>query len=367
MAISWVGSGEVLDFGTNIEYGAPYAAPVPFPATVSAGNIAILEVSSKPTYPGVSPSIVNTPAGWEVLGTAYGGGYGATEQTIGTGNVGYTLFYKVLTGAEGGTTVTVDVDDINSGLARIYVWSNATGAWNVSHIGGEIAASAGTTAVTHTFPTGFSTTTGDHILYGLTHSPDGYNFPDYSAESLTQSGTTFSASVEIGENPSASFNRIGSLVCRTDVTSGGGTTAPTMAFTMYAINSNLERGVTFAVRLRETVAGAVTSTIAATDTSLGVVAATTGSVIKGVRALLRDTDTALPVSNLTGLRVSIRSASNSAALLLAAVVDETTDGSGYIEISLEGVSVNINDYVYVTIEKSDLSIVNTYRLQVIGI
>lgn len=367
MAISWVGSGNVLNFGHNVDYGAPYAAPVPFPATVSAGNIAILEVSSKPEFPGTSPSIVNTPAGWTVLGTAYGGGFGATEQAVNTGNVGYTLFYKVLAGTEGGTTVTVNVDDVNSGFACIYVFSNATGAWNISHIAGEIAANAGSTSVTSTFSSGFSTATDDHVLYGLTHSSGGINFPDYSAESLTQAGTTFAASTEIGENGSGANNRVGSFVCRTSVTAGGGTVAPTMAFTMYATASNLERGVTFAVRLRETVAGAVTSDIAATDTSLGVVAVTTGSVIKGIRALLRDTDTALPASNLTGLRVSIRSASDSAALLLAAVVNETTDGSGYIEISLEGVSVNINDYVYVTIEKSDLSIVNTYRLQVIGI
>ena len=367
MAISWSDSGALLNFAANVEGGAPYAAPVPFPATVAAGDMAILEVSSKPNSPGTSPSIVNTPAGWTVLGTAYGGGYGATEQAGGTGNVGYTLFYKVLAGTEGGTTVTVNVDDMNTGIARIYVFSNATGAWNISHIAGEIAANAGSTSVTSTFSSGFSPATGDHVLYGLTHSNDAINFPDYSAESLTQTGTTFAASTEIAENANGGQNDVGSLVCRTNVTAGGGTVAPTMAFTMYATASGLERGVTFAVLLRETVAGAVTSTIAATDTSLGVVAVTTGSVIKGIRALLRDTDTSLPVSNLTGLRVSIRSASDSAALLLAAVVDETTDGSGYIEISLEGVSVNINDYVYVTIEKSDLSIVNTYRLQVIGI
>lgn len=251
MAISWVNAGALLTFGTNVEYGAPYAAPVPFPATVAAGNLAILEVSSKPYYPGVSPSIVNTPAGWTVLATAYGGGFGATEQAGNTGNVGYTLFYKVLAGTEGGTTVTVNVDDINSGLARIYVWSNATGMWNISHIGGEIATNAATTAATHTFPTGFSPATGDHILYGVVHSRGGLNFPDYSAHAFAQTGTTFATVTEINENSSSNYNKVGSLVCRTNVTSGGGTVAPTMSFTIYAINSNLERGVTFAVLLGE--------------------------------------------------------------------------------------------------------------------
>lgn len=251
MAISWVNAGALLNFSSNVQYGNPYAAPVAFPATVSAGNLAILEVTSKPTYPGVSPSIVNTPAGWTVLATAYGGGFGATEQAVNTGNVGYTLFYKVLAGTEGGTTVTVNVDDINSGLARIYVWSNATGMWNISHIAGEIASNAGSTSVTSTFSSGFSPATGDHVLYGLTHACPKVNSPDYSAESLTQTGTTFAASTEIDENKSVSYNGVGSLVCRTNVTAGGGTVAPTMAFTMYAINANLERGVTFAVLLGE--------------------------------------------------------------------------------------------------------------------
>jgi len=287
MTISWVNSGAMLNFGANVEYGAPYAAPVPFPATVAAGNIAILEVSSKPYYPGVSPSIVNTPAGWTVLGTAYGGGYGATEQAGGTGNVGYTLFYKVLAGTEGGTTVTVNVDDMNIGIARIYVFSNATGAWNISHIAGEIAADAGSTSVTSTFSSGFSPATGDHVLYGLTHSNDGVNYPDYSAESLTQTGTTFAASTEIAENVSGSYNDVGSLICRTNVTSGGGTVAPTMAFTMYATASGLERGVTFAVLLHEVTpsTSSITGTSALTFSSSANLSANHAGSITGTSAL----------------------------------------------------------------------------------
>lgn len=368
MAISWVGSGAEADFGSTA--GVAFTANVPFPATVAAGDIAFIVITTKPSIPSgtTDTSVINTPTGWTVVGSSYGGGYGPTEQGGGTGNVGNIILSKILAGTEGGTTQTVDISSVNSGTSRMSVFRNGTGSWNTDYISGDITANSPTVEISSTFSSAYSFITGDHILYGSSRTDDVFNGGvDFSAHSFTQTGSTFAAVTEIAEDGSGGGNDSGMFCARTNVTSGGGSTAPTMNFTVSAINSRLERGPTFAVVLRETIAGAVNSTIAATDTSLGVVSSTTGSVTKGIRALLRDTDTSLPVSNLTGLRVSIRSASNSAALLLAAVVDETTDGSGYIEISLEGVSVNINDYVYVTIEKSDLSIVNTYRLQVIGI
>lgn len=363
MAVSWSNSGALLTFGTNVEYGAPYAAPVPFPATVAAGNIAILEVSNKPTYPGVSPSIVSTPAGWTVLGTAYGGGYGATEQNYGTGNVGYTLFYKVLAGTEGGTTVTVNVDDINSGLARIYVFSNATGAWNISHIAGEIASNAGSTSVTSTFSSGFSPATGDHVLYGLTHSSHGVNFPDYSAESLTQTGTTFAASTEIDENASSGFNRVGSLVCRTSATSGGGTVAPTMAFTMFATASGLERGVTFAVLLKEASSG-ITSSVAITDTTTGAFAGTLVHINRGVKVRLRGNLSGALESSLTGLVWCLRSDIDAA--IIANGTTGTTDSNGDFVLASETIGA-LGATVWLTIRTADSAKFGTYKLQVEGV
>lgn len=363
MAVSWSGSGALLNFGTNVEYGAPYAAPVPFPATVAAGNVAILEVSSKPISPGTSPSIVNTPAGWTVLGTAYGGGYGATEQAGGTGNVGYTLFYKVLSGTEGGTTVTVNVSDMNIGIARIYVFSNATGAWNISHIAGEIAANAGSTSVTSTFSSGFSPATGDHVLYGLTHSNDGINYPDYSAESLTQTGTTFAASTEIDENLSGSYNDIGSLVCRTNVTAGGGTVAPTMAFTMYATASGLERGVTFAVLLREASSG-ITSSIVITDATTGAFAGTLVHINRGVKVRLRGNLSGTLEASLTGLVWCLRSDIDAA--IIANGTTGTTDANGDFVLASETIGA-LGATVWLTIRTADSAKFGTYKLQVEGV
>lgn len=109
-----------------------------------------------------------------------------------------------------------------------------------------------------------------------------------------------------------------------------------------------------------------TGTLAATESGADTLAATGGVGSTGIRLTLRDTDTGAVAASLTGLIVSVRSTSQATSLLFASVTNETTDGSGVLEVSSASIG-SIGDYVYVTVEKSDHSIVATYRVQVIDL
>lgn len=113
------------------------------------------------------------------------------------------------------------------------------------------------------------------------------------------------------------------------------------------------------------VSAAVTGTLAATESGADVFAATGGVGNNGVRLTLRDTDTGALAADLTDVTVSIRSSSNGGTVL-ASSTTETTNGSGVLELASLAIG-NIGDYVYVTVETDDNSIVATYRLQVIDL
>lgn len=85
----------------------------------------------------------------------------------------------------------------------------------------------------------------------------------------------------------------------------------------------------------------------------------------GIRLTLRDTDTGALAADLEGLIVSVRATSD-AGETLASATDATTDEGGVLELA-SGAIGDIGDYVYVTVEKSDNSIVAAYRVQVVDL
>lgn len=111
---------------------------------------------------------------------------------------------------------------------------------------------------------------------------------------------------------------------------------------------------------------AISGDLAATESGSDTLASTGSVGNNGIRLTLRDTDTGALAASLTGLIVSIRATSQATALLISAVTNETTDGSGVLEIA-SGSLGSIGTYVYVTVEKSDNSIVACYRVQVIDL
>lgn len=114
-----------------------------------------------------------------------------------------------------------------------------------------------------------------------------------------------------------------------------------------------------------TEASAATGSLAATESGADAFDAAGNVGSNGLRLTLRDTDTGALAANLTGLIVSVRSASNIGTVLLSST-SQTTNGSGVIQIASNAIG-NVGDYVYLTVEKSDNSIVATYRVQVVDL
>lgn len=109
----------------------------------------------------------------------------------------------------------------------------------------------------------------------------------------------------------------------------------------------------------------ISGTLGATEGASDTLASSGNVGNNGVRLTLRDTDTGALAVSLSGIKMSIRAASDSTTLI-ASSASKTTDANGVIEHAL-GSAVSAGTYVYVTIEKSDNSIVATYRVQVIDL
>lgn len=119
------------------------------------------------------------------------------------------------------------------------------------------------------------------------------------------------------------------------------------------------------IYLDYTEASASTGSMAATESGTDTFAAAGGVGSNGIRLTLRDTDTGALAANLTGLIVSIRSSSNSGSTLYSST-SGTTNASGVYQLANTSIG-NIGDYVFVTVEKSDHSVVAAYRVQVIDL
>jgi hypothetical protein len=144
----------------------------------------------------------------------------------------------------------------------------------------------------------------------------------------------------------------------------------------YAAESSLAAGATFnwgnvgGTYISQFVAegsgtGGVSGTLGATESGSDTFAASGSASSLGVRVTLRDTDTGALYTSLTGVIASARSSSNSATVL-ASTTTGTTDGSGVFQLQ-SGALGAIGTYVYLTVEKSDNSIVAAYRIQVIDL
>lgn len=114
----------------------------------------------------------------------------------------------------------------------------------------------------------------------------------------------------------------------------------------------------------ETSAG-VSGSLAVTESGSDTFAASGGVGNNGLRLTLRNTDTGALAASLTGLIVSVRAASDSTSVL-ASTTSGTTDGSGVFQLASTAIG-SIGTFVYVTVEKSDHSIVAAYRVQVIDL
>lgn len=215
------------------------------PVGATAGQLAVLQVVSAHT----NDSIPSTPSGWSLIGTSSGGGgsYGA-----GTGPRRLTFFARVLLGGDAAPSTSLPAGDANSLLAaRVITLARTAGTgWRWAVAFGEDTSSG--TSFSAVSATALTWAAGDLALAG-------YAVPlstaALSAEAITASGITFGTVTERADDTVTTGHDARLGTATGSVSSGSGTTAPTIAATL----SSASTGAAGVVRLREASA-AVTAT-----------------------------------------------------------------------------------------------------------
>lgn len=220
-----------------------------YPAGITTRSALILLVGQKPTT--ANGGTVTTPSGWTLLGSITGGNDGNTggyTTTLGadTGNTNLLAYAKdTVTSSESGT-LTVTVGDNNVAWAAIIrlqssddcTWAFAVGtgkdtsAGNVSIATGSMAVAA-----------------GDHLIAAMVIPTDVTTPSQFSAQALSQTGTTFGTVTEIAEPDSTAGNDIGGFIVEAPVSSGSGSGAVTLTATAGGTTTNV-RGPGIVLRAR---------------------------------------------------------------------------------------------------------------------
>ena len=213
-----------------------------WPATVSSGHLGVLVVLSKR---GVT---ISTPSGWTLDPNAeVSGGAGADGASSGT--VKATVFYKVATGSEGGTTVTVSFSGgtTNVVYGRIGTYTNATGIWDIAACKGADSA-GGNSNWSATMGSDPGITANDFMLaiFGCNSST-----PTHSGQALTVTGVTFGTLVEQLDSTIASGDTMRLNLCEIPVSSGTSSAAGTFSGTASTNGTNYPAGPVILLRLRE--------------------------------------------------------------------------------------------------------------------
>jgi hypothetical protein len=232
-----------------------------YPSGITTNSALILIVGMKPST--ANSGSVTTPTDWTLIGSLTGaGGYGTTLG-IDTGNTNVFVYRKdTVTGSESGTlTVTVATNNVCWG-AIIRLQASNTATWSF-----ELGTGSDTTAGNVSIATsaGMNITAGDHVLFGMVIPTDITTPAQFSAQAITQTGTTFGTVTEISEPDSATGNDIGGFICEVPVSSGSGTAAPTFTATAGGTTTNV-RGPGFVLRSR--VAGVTNEVYIATSSNI---------------------------------------------------------------------------------------------------
>ena len=244
--LSWGAAGTIAYSAS----GGTSVAPT-YPSGITTLSALVLVVGQKPSS--ANGGTVTTPSGWTLRGSLTGandGNTGGYTTTLGadTGNTNIFVYTKdTVSGSESGT-LSVTVGTNNVCWANIYR-VEASGA-------GTLAYSCGTGKDTSAGNVSIATgsmdiTSGDFIIGGMVIPTDVTTPAQFSAEALSQTGTTFGTVTEIQEPDSATGNDIGGFLIYAPVSSGSGSGAVTMTATAGGTTTNV-RGPGFVLRLRIT-------------------------------------------------------------------------------------------------------------------
>jgi hypothetical protein len=246
-------SAPALSYGAigTLAYSAASGTSVApaYPAGITTRSALIMLVGQKPTT--ANGGTVTTPSGWTIIGSITGandgdtGGY-TTTLAADTGNTNLFAYAKdTVSGSESGT-LTVTVGDNNVAWAAIIrLQSSDDCTWSFA-----VATGKDTSAGSVSIATGnLAVQAGDHLLGAMVVPTDVTTPSQFSAEALSQTGTTFGTVTEIAEPDSTAGNDIGGFIVEAPVSSGSGSGAVTMTATAGGTTTNV-RGPGLVLRAR---------------------------------------------------------------------------------------------------------------------
>jgi hypothetical protein len=235
MAIAYV------DVGTN-GAGTTAATGLAYPAAVTAGNLLVLTCVSK-----YSPNLPSTPDGFTFLARKTGG---AGAAGVGSGLATISMYYRIATGAEDGSGITLSLASGNVIHASIHQYSKAANrSWG-------LAASSGTDDTSGTGYSVVADTDPGVAINDLVLLLIGFNGnTGISGSTLAATGATFGVLTERLDGGSATGDDVGHKHISVPVSAGLATTPMTCTTTAAGATS----GPMLFVRLRELVPATVGS------------------------------------------------------------------------------------------------------------
>ncbi len=249
-----------MALGTPVVGGTAYSAAggasvnVPYPTGLTANTAIFMFVGQKPDRE--NSGAVTTPTGWTLVDSLLNaGGYGTTLGAD-TGNTSLFLFRKTtVTGTEtGNQTVNLGADnDVSWGfMVRVSYAAGAT-VTTGSADGQRTTAPTANTSFAVALTNGATATdfqSGDLALWAMCIPTDVTTPSQFSARSVTATGTTFAAAVELNEPDSSVGLDIGGYSAYSLATAGSSTAAPTVNTTATGTVTNV-RGPIVLARIRE--------------------------------------------------------------------------------------------------------------------
>jgi len=233
-----------------------------YPTGLTSTTAILLFIGQKPNV--ANGGTVTTPTGWTLVDSLTGaGGYGATLG-VDTGNTNLFVYRKdVVTGTETGTlTVTLGQNDtawafmvrVGYAAGNTIGYGSADGQRTTAPTAGTPFAVALTNGTTAT-----NLQSGDLAIWAMCIPTDVTTPAQFTAQSVTSTGTTFAAAVELNEPDSSGGSDIGGYSAYSLATAGSSTAAPTVTVTAAGTVTNV-RGPIVLVRLREVAIPAQTLT-----------------------------------------------------------------------------------------------------------
>lgn len=236
-----VPSGSAAFGSAGASVSGTTSVSVPYPASISAGDLLVLGVANK--YPNNGPT---TPTGWRLLSNCQGsGGQGASGAD--TGSTYATIFVKEADGTESGN-LSVTITSGNSAVGAMVRYTKGAGKnWNLACTNGSDNSGNSTSwSVTGAADPGLIT--DDIVVVVSAINTDAYTF---ASQALTSTGVTFSSDSERYDDGTTSGQDC-KLVGTQHVVSGG-TSSAAPVFTMTASGSTTNRpaGASSFLRIRQ--------------------------------------------------------------------------------------------------------------------